>query len=301
MAKRYCFTLNNYGVHEFEELTNAIKANCSYGIVGREVGASGTPHLQGFCMFTSKCRPNAAKDRLNPRCHVEIARGTPQQNRDYCSKDGDYWEHGECPNGSASRGRGTKDTIAREFMQAMESGRRGVDQFIDSRPGTYMFHGSQLLRNYLGRAEPINRPNIQVEWFYGAPGIGKSREAHHRFPDAYIKDPRSKWWNGYRLEKEVIIDDFGPNGIDINHLLRWFDRYKCYVEVKGEMVPLYAESFIVTSNYHPSDIFRKEYYQFVGDSSESRQAEHPQLGALLRRLQIIKFESTPTGYLMIKE
>jgi len=35
------------------------------------------------------------------------------------------------------------------------------------------------------------------------------------------------------VRSDVIIDDFGPNGIDINHLLRWFDRYKCLVENKG--------------------------------------------------------------------
>jgi len=47
------------------------------------------------------------------------------------------------------------------------------------------------------------------------------------------------------LEKEVIIDDFGPGGIDINHLLRWFDRYKCMVETKGGMIPLIADKFIL--------------------------------------------------------
>jgi len=30
----------------------------------------------------------------------------------------------------------------------------------------------------------------------------------------------------------VSVMNFGPNGIDINHLLRWFDRYKCLVEKK---------------------------------------------------------------------
>jgi len=80
------------------------------------------------------------------------------------------------------------------------------------------------------------------------------------------------------LEKEVIIDDFGPNGIDINHLLRWFDRYKCLVETKGGMVALYAEKFIVTSNFHPKDLFK------FGDDV------NPQLPALLRRVNLIYME-----------
>jgi len=34
------------------------------------------------------------RDALGTRCHVEQARGTDQDNRDYCSKDGDYYERG---------------------------------------------------------------------------------------------------------------------------------------------------------------------------------------------------------------
>lgn len=77
------------------------------------------------------------------------------------------------------------------------------------------------------------------------------------------------------MEKEVIIDDFGPNGIDINHLLRWFDRYKCNVETKGGMIPLVADKWIVTSNFHPVDCFK-----------DKDGTEHPQTSALLRRIVI---------------
>lgn len=72
----------------------------------------------------------------------------------------------------------------------------------------------------------------------------------------------------------MIIDDFGPNGIDINHLLRWFDRYKCSVETKGGMVALYATTFIVTSNFEPCDVFTHDGIV------------NPQLPALLRRITL---------------
>lgn len=79
-------------------------------------------------------------------------------------------------------------------------------------------------------------------------------------------------------EKDVIIDDFGPNGIDINHLLRWFDRYRCYVENKGGMIALYADNFIITSNFHPSEIF-----SFAGETNV-------QLPALMRRIDLKHME-----------
>jgi hypothetical protein len=102
--------------------------------------------------------------------------------------------------------------------------------------------------------------------------------AHERLPDAFIKEPCTKWWTGYLLEKTCIIDDFGQKGIGINHLLRWFDRYKCYVETKGDIVPLHVETWIVTSNFHPRDVYKL-------DSGE----DHPQLDALLRRITVTHF------------
>jgi hypothetical protein len=99
--------------------------------------------------------------------------------------------------------------------------------------------------------------------------------AHERLPDAYVKDPLTKWWTGYMLESTVIIDDFGKRGIGINHLLRWFDRYKCYVETKGDVVPLHAVHFVVTSNFHPKDCFENP------DGTV-----HDQIDALLRRVHV---------------
>ena len=88
------------------------------------------------------------------------------------------------------------------------------------------------------------------------------------------------------FEKDVILDDFGPQGIDINHLLRWFDRYKCTVETKGSMVPLYACNFIVTSNFLPSVVFRVLKYRHLSDEVYE---DHPQLPALMRRIKLVPF------------
>lgn len=269
--KAYCFTLNNYSVEEHESLKRIAVDECSYCIIGEEIGESGTPHLQGYMLFKRAYRFNTIKDRYLPRCHIEVAKGNPDANRLYCSKSGNFTEYGVKPIHSA-----TRNELAVSFKAAMDRGRPGMVGWADEQPGTWYFSGHNLLRNYHAVQPAVTRANIKVQWIYGLPGVGKSRRAHEQYPEAFVKEPRTKWWSGYALEKEVIIDDFGPGGIDINHLLRWFDRYKCFVENKGGMLPLYAECFIVTSNFHPNQIFK------FGDELNA------QLPALLRRIELIE-------------
>ena len=92
---RICFTLNNYSAEEEAQIVNLKNdERIKYMIVGREVGESGTPHLQGYIRRRGGQKFNAWK-RMLPRAHIEQCRGTEEQNKDYCSKEGDICiEHG---------------------------------------------------------------------------------------------------------------------------------------------------------------------------------------------------------------
>jgi len=115
----------------------------------------------------------------------------------------------------------------------------------------------------------------QVFVFTGRTGTGKSRRAWEEAGfTAYPKDPRTKFWDGYRDQPHVVIDEF-RGGIDIAHILRWLDRYPVLVEIKGSSTPLVAEKIWITSNLHPM-------YWYPDLDEETR-------NALLRRLQITEF------------
>lgn len=86
-AKRWCFTLNNYDDDDISSISSTFRDLCSIALFGAEVGDEGTPHLQGYCEFSIKCRPTS--HGLTERIHWEKCKGNRDSNIKYCSKDND--------------------------------------------------------------------------------------------------------------------------------------------------------------------------------------------------------------------
>ena len=102
-VRKWCFTLNNYSAEDELLLSTLYPDTVRYLIYGREVGENGTPHLQGFAWFNGRKSMRQAKMALGHRCHLEVCRGNPSQNRDYCSKDGDFEEFGQLTDDAGKR------------------------------------------------------------------------------------------------------------------------------------------------------------------------------------------------------
>ena len=110
--RAWCMTINNPTTEEVEFLENI---ECRYLIVGDEVGEEGTPHLQIYIYFVNGRTFNRMK-RDFPRAHIEVARGSPEENREYCSKENVMIERGNIP----TQGR-RSDIIA--YIELVKSGR----------------------------------------------------------------------------------------------------------------------------------------------------------------------------------
>lgn len=96
-ATRWCFTHNNPAEDDEDLIIGFFTADCKYAVFGREVGASGTPHLQGF--FILDVTGSRSLDWVRNRfpisgVHFEVAKGTSSQASTYCKKDGDFYEFG---------------------------------------------------------------------------------------------------------------------------------------------------------------------------------------------------------------
>ena len=66
-------------IEELEDL------GVTYAVFQLEEGKNGTPHYQGYVAFEKK-RLTAIEHLLRGAGHWEISRGSPTQNREYCTK-----------------------------------------------------------------------------------------------------------------------------------------------------------------------------------------------------------------------
>lgn len=269
-ARAWCFTLNNYGDQDERMLQ---ELECRYIVYGRETGESGTPHLQGYVFFSERKTLSSVR-RVIPGAHLSVRGGTHKQASDYCKKDGDVYERGDPPldpeeirkKGCEANAEKWKAIRQYAIIGDMESiGRDHPKEYIQLKP--------RLESLYAPRNEPLDG-DLLHEWWVGPTGTGKSRLLWKLYPDHFAKSI-NKWWDGYRFEPVVAIEEWSPdNGVTAQALKRWADRYPFSGEIKGGVLQrLRPKKIIVLSNYTMEQCFPR----------------HEDLAPLTRRFKVIDF------------
>lgn len=284
-SRGWCFTLNNFTAADREKLwgwqgnEETRPDHLTYFVVGEEVGDSGTPHLQGFLYFAKHKKSFNQVTRLVPRAHFEAMRGTPKQASDYCKKDGNFVEWGDCPLDNKEKGLKGKEAFEEMMKESIELVRN--NNYAELAPS--MTSHIKAIEYRILKEEQAQRNldtlegDLPHEWYYGPAGTGKSRAARDAYPDAYLK-MCNKWWDGYRGEDFVLIEDFDrQHSVLVHHLKIWADRYAFPAEIKGGSLKIRPKKIIITSNWHPQDIWTE-----AGD-----------LEPILRRFNLRFFHHTP--------
>ncbi|AXH77239.1 MAG: putative viral replication protein [Circoviridae sp.] len=265
-AKNWTITLNNYTNEDVAKLLQLQERDeVRYLCYGFE-GAQSTPHIQGFISFNGRKRLPFVKELVGTRGHYEIARGTPAQNRAYCSKEGgEFFEYGELPNGQGSR------TDLAELQQCVESG-------ASSKEIAQSFF-SQFIRYHRGIEKAIHYRCEPREWktevrvYWGLTGTGKtSRVFTECGDDAPYPHPGGGWFDGYHGQRNALFDDFGGSEFKLSYLLKLLDRYPMLVPVKGGFVQWVPRVIYITSNKSPDEWYANADSRHV--DALTRRIEH---------------------------
>lgn len=239
--RRFTFTWNNYTEDSLGKLKSL---KCKHMVVGQETGELGTDHYQGYIEFKEAKTLKSVIKKLKG-CHIEIAKGSAMQNKEYCSKENMVYTFGE-PYQQGKRN-DLKDLHSK--VKAGESIRNMLNN--DDIKNYQGLKTAEALMKYV---EPCRTEPPKVIWRYGESGVGKTKWVYENYTEVFV--PTSfKWWEGYDGHEVVLLDEIRGDFCKYHEILKLLDRYPYRVECKGGSRQLLCKTIIITSNRHPSCVW----------------------------------------------
>jgi hypothetical protein len=254
-STKWVFTINNptpddeAAVHALAE-----KETTEYLIAEHEIGDQGTPHIQGYVRFTNRTYRNHLSDSLGGRAYLAVARGSDQQNKNYCSKTGQIIVE--------------KGVVQTEKYQSgnwavilNDAREKEHDGFAVAHPKEWILHRSAIERIHIEFKQGTidtwdGRLPLKNWWVWGPTGIGKSRwAASQDLPKNQYRKNFNKWWCGFNHTTTcVVLEDYpaAPQGDVLSQYIKiWGDRYPFTAEVKGGSILMEPGrwALIITSNH----------------------------------------------------
>ena len=312
-GKRWCFTINakegdqdgqgGHALFQFIEKVFGTAADgpqgevtkyIEYIVAQREKGAhGGNVHIQGFVIFNQKVRMTWLHKNFWNGGHYELARGTNQQCKEYCTKNETWfmfppelirtfgcdgrWERGTLPKRGEAPKRNDMLMDAAEELDIIKEGYKRpheVNTLSLMQPGFIQAY-RMLTEDILG---PY-RPELKIITMIGRPGTGKSFTIHKIFEDKVgraLYGNNGVWFQNPTAEVMVFEEFCGQ--IQLQRMLQYLDPYPLALEVKGRMAPAMYKVVVITSNTRPDAWYKGDEAGQPGKRTDSILALWDRLG-----------------------
>lgn len=296
-SRKYQLTINNPADHGFDhetiKETLAALTGCIYWCMCDEVGEQGTPHTHLYVAFQNAKEFQTIHRRFYG-VHIEAARGTHQENRDYIRKEGKYQDTDKADTN-------LPDTFEESGQLPAESDRRmkqseAILAMIEAGASN-----AEILRAYpsamnrLPRIEQARQTlleekyrdafrGLQVIYIWGKTGVGKTRGIMERYGyrNVYRVTNYKNPFDGYKGEPVILFDEF-RSSLPLEDMLKYMEGYPLNLPARFSDRAACFEAVYVVSNIP----MEKQYPQV--------QLEEPETwAAFLRRFERI-YELQPAG------
>jgi len=236
-ARKWQITINvplekGYDHAKIKELLSELKS-LIYFCMADEAGQTHHTHIYIVCV--SAVRFSTLKNKF-PEAHLEIAKGTSEQNRDYISKSG-KWEkdkkHGtQIPGTFEEYGEmpierpGARNDLA-DLYDKIRSGASNYE-IMDESP-EYLFHIDKIERaRQVVKAEEFKEKfrELNVSYLWGKTGVGKTRLVMEKYgySNVYRVTDYIHPFDAYKGEDVILFDEFRSQ-IKIHDMLNYLDGY----------------------------------------------------------------------------
>lgn len=242
-AKTWDFT---YFYESEDDKNNQLKKWNSFDltrlVIGDEVcPKTGLRHFQGKVTWKRSYRaPQLHK--LLPKYHVE--KSVAHNDFNYCMKDEIILSRDERSQGSRSDLRGAMEMVKEKKARL---------ELMESHP-TVVARYTPFLNAYEAELNAFYGQR-RVIWVHGKTGTGKSRTIREEIPSVVSVSIKNGFFQGYRGEPFVVIDDFRAHDLPFSEFLKVLDRYPYTANIKGGEIRWNARIIYITSCYAPQDVY----------------------------------------------
>ena len=257
-SRRYSLTINNPSEtdEEFKTYLENLE-HIKYFMFQRENGEeTHTEHFQVFLIFTIGKRFSTIK-KLFPKAHIEKAKGSNIQCRDYCSKSdtrisGPY----EFREFAEERAR----TDLNGFIELIKNGASDLE-LLDLYPTQFLRNSkmvTQIRHIYLeAKNNDKRKENFICVYIYGKSRVGKTSALFDFYGNTnayFIKDYNRFPFDNYKNQDVVVFDEYRSQ-IELSLFLNLLDVYPIELSCRyHNKIGNYTKVFVV-SNWN----FEKQY------------------------------------------
>ena len=237
MSKRWCFTINYSEENPWFPEVAWKPADMEYMVCQRELApTTGQTHWQGYVRCATRKRMTTIKRLLNrENAHLEIAKGTEQQCKDYCTKiasravdDAEPFERGNFnPEEGSREGQGRRSDL--EAAAAMiDSGASLLEVAQTHQSDFIRYHGGLMQYKALKDSAALKQPrDVRVEIWWGPGGHGKTHWARQAGggQSVYSVEAILHPWDSYAGESTILLDEFKWESWPIDTMKRLMDKW----------------------------------------------------------------------------
>lgn len=294
-SRKYQLTFNNPLEHgdTHESINNSMKEiYYLYYCLCDEIGEKeNTPHTHLY--FACKNAVHFSKvKKLFPTAHIESAKGSSRENRDYIRKEGKYEnspkketnlsetfeEYGEMPLDKAEK----NETVSAQVLQMIKNGCTNAE-IIEKFPSCYIkiSHIEKMRQTYLDEKFGNERRDVEVVYIYGETGTGKTRYVMDKYGYKNVCKITnySHPFDNYKNQDVILFDEF-RSSLSIADMLQYLDCYPCPLPARySDKVACFTKVYIV------SNIPLEKQFEYA------QKREPETWNAFIRRIdRICKFE-----------
>lgn len=260
--RKYQLTFNNpleHGfTHEVIKSTISTMGSCLYWCMCDEVGEQGTPHTHLYLAFRNAAEFMMLHQRFHG-AHIEGARGSHQENRDYIRKEGKWQDDAKHETNLPETFEESGD-LPEERSAQKKASQEILDMIIDGASNAEILRRHPSVMNRLQSLDATRQTlleekyrkefrNLDVTYLWGKTGVGKTSSIlnQYGYENVYRVTNYDHPFDSYAQQPVILLDEF-RSSLPIADMLKYLDGYPLMLPCRyNDKVACFTKVFILSN------------------------------------------------------